>query len=88
MATDMVSLIASLYVGQSLPWVLETTFSAHLAVPSLPVSAYCHFRDLSSPSLCRLRLLGNTIMSGFISQRFGGVVVQVKEAAKTVHEFR
>jgi hypothetical protein len=27
-------------------------------------------------------------MRAFISRRFGGVVVQVKEAAKTVHEFR
>lgn len=48
MAADTVALIAGLYVGCLFPRMLEPTFTAHLAVPSLPVPAYRHSRDLRS----------------------------------------
>jgi len=79
MATDMVALIAGLYVGHSLLRVLESTFAAHLAVASLPVPANRHCRwpavDDSSTSLrFDLWLLGNAIRWMSVDWRFGGVV--------------
>ena len=74
MAADMVALIASLYVGQFYSRVLEPTFTAHLAVPSLPVSADCHFGDSKSSPQCSSRPLGNAVRRMFVVQRFGGVV--------------
>jgi hypothetical protein len=70
MATDMVALIAGLYIRHFLPRVLEPTFTAHLAVPSLPVPAYRHFRELNASPRCKLRVLGNAIRWKFVDERF------------------
>jgi hypothetical protein len=74
MAADMVALVASLYIRQSLLRVLEPTFSTHLAVPSLPVPTYRHFRDLKGSPQCSSRLLGNAMRWMFVDERFGVVV--------------
>lgn len=70
MTADMVALIAGLYVRYFLPRVLEPTFIAHLAVPSLPVPAYRHFRELNGSPQCSSRLLGNVIKWMFVDERF------------------
>ena len=82
MATNMVALIAGLYVGESFHWVLEPTFTAHLAVPSPPVPADCHF--------CCSVARGCQAMQQGGSWSFGASVwlcAQVK-ASKVVHRCR
>jgi alkylated DNA nucleotide flippase Atl1 len=74
MAADMVALVTSLYIRHFFPRVLEPTFTAHLAVPSLPVPTYRHLRDLKGSPQYSARLLGNVMRWMFVDERSGVVV--------------